>query len=122
MKDSEVLNEQALLEFNREVSIISRLSHPHILNLYGSGVIESQLRVGESRPWIALEFLEWGSLHNRIDIARAGQLVPVGSYIRFAKELSDALYYLHELVHSNCILIHRDLKPVSKYYRIKLYI
>lgn len=114
MKDADILNEKALIEFNREITIISRLSHPHIINLYGSGVIESKLRVGEDRPWIALEFLEWGSLHDRIDKAHAGQLVPAGSYIRFAKELSDALHFLHELVHPECILIHRDLKPVRK--------
>lgn len=113
MKDAVEINDVALEEFEREVAIISRLKHQNIVNIYGSGQIPSKLKQGLQRPLIALEPLNGGSLSFHIKAKRPFHSVPFteARYLRMSKEFADALYYLHELVHPDCILIHRDLKP-----------
>jgi hypothetical protein len=103
----------ALKEFEREISIISRLNHPHILNILGSGLVKSKINGTFMRPFLALEELAGKSLSYHMKLPRHFNDLPFSEirYLRIAKEFADALYYLHEKFHSECLIIHRDLKP-----------
>jgi tRNA A-37 threonylcarbamoyl transferase component Bud32/tetratricopeptide (TPR) repeat protein len=93
---AEVADGQATERFRREIALLARLQHPHILPLYDSGEWEGALFY--VMPYIAGE-----SLRGRIK--REGQL-PVDEAIRLAREVADALAYAH--AHD---VIHRDIKP-----------
>src|SRR5215471_5839664 len=82
--------------FQREIEIAARLTHPHILPLHDSGVIDGQ-------PFYVMPFIEGESLRDRITRQKA---MPISDALRFATEIAGALGYAHE--HS---LIHRDIKP-----------
>lgn len=93
-------------EFQREVTILSRLNHSHILKLYASGM-------EQQRSLIIVELLEGGTLKSHLSIRRSFFTRPFTEirYLRMAREFVDALDYLHNRFDSKCTLIHRDLKP-----------
>jgi eukaryotic-like serine/threonine-protein kinase len=93
---AEVADRQATERFRREIALLARLQHPHILPLYDSG--DSNGALFYVMPYIAGE-----SLRGRI--TREKQL-PVSEAIRLACEIADALAYAH--AHD---VIHRDIKP-----------
>jgi len=93
---AEVADRQATERFRREIALLARLQHPHILPLYDSG--ESEGALFYVMPYIAGETL-------RGRITRERQL-PVNEAIRLAREIADALAYAH--AHD---IIHRDIKP-----------
>ncbi|MEO6209099.1 MAG: serine/threonine-protein kinase [Gemmatimonadaceae bacterium] len=93
---AEVADAQATERFRREIALLARLQHPHILPLYDSGEWDGALFY--VMPYIAGE-----SLRGRIK--REGRL-PVDEAIRLAREVADALAYAH--AHD---VIHRDIKP-----------
>jgi serine/threonine protein kinase len=84
-----------LERFEREVEVISRLEHPHILPIYDYGE-------DDGVPFIAMRFLGGGSMAQLI---RRG--VPKLKDIdKPFKQVSEALDYAHQQG-----IIHRDLKP-----------
>jgi tRNA A-37 threonylcarbamoyl transferase component Bud32/tetratricopeptide (TPR) repeat protein len=93
---AEVADGQATERFRREIALLARLQHPHILPLYDSGEFEGALYY--VMPYIAGETL-------RGRIKREGKL-PIDESIRLAREVADALAYAH--AHD---VIHRDIKP-----------
>jgi tRNA A-37 threonylcarbamoyl transferase component Bud32/tetratricopeptide (TPR) repeat protein len=93
---AEVADRQATERFRREIALLARLQHPHILPLYDSG--ESDGALFYVMPYIGGE-----SLRGRI--AREKRL-PVNEAVRLACEIADALAYAH--AHE---IIHRDIKP-----------
>jgi len=82
--------------FLREIEIAARLTHPHILPLHDSGLIDDQ-------PYYVMPYIEGESLRQRI--IREQRLSVVDS-LRFAAEIAAALGYAHEQG-----LVHRDIKP-----------
>jgi DNA-binding SARP family transcriptional activator len=87
--------------FLREISIIARLHHPHILQLFDSGILE---RPGEApRPFYVMPYVRGASLRERL--THEPQL-PLGLALRLAREIADALDYAHRQG-----IIHRDIKP-----------
>ena len=82
--------------FLREIKLVARLQHPHILSVHDSG--EST-----GRFWFTMPYVEGESLRARL--ARERQL-PIDDAIRIARETADALDYAHR--HG---IIHRDIKP-----------
>ena len=82
--------------FQREIHVVARLQHPHILTVHDSGDAAGQL-------WFTMPFVEGESLRSRLD--REAQL-PVGDAVRIAREAADALDYAHR--HG---VVHRDIKP-----------
>ena len=82
--------------FLREIRLLARLQHPHILPLYDSGETQGTL-------YFVMPYVDGESLHQRL--ARDGAL-PVGEALRIARELLGALAYAH----ANDV-VHRDIKP-----------
>ncbi|MFV1988488.1 MAG: serine/threonine-protein kinase, partial [Gemmatimonadota bacterium] len=82
--------------FLREIQIGAKLSHPHVLPLYGSGQAEGFL-------YYTMPYVEGETLRERLD--REGQL-PIEESLEIARQVSGALNYAHE--HG---VVHRDIKP-----------
>ncbi len=84
------------LRFIREIRLLARLQHPHILPLHDSGHVGAQLYY--VMPYVSGETL-------RARMSRERQL-PVDAAVRIAAEVADALAYAHGQG-----VIHRDIKP-----------
>jgi len=87
--------------FLREIEILARLHHPHVLPLYDSGVMEAGGR-GQV-PYYAMPFVQGESLRERL--VRVPQL-SLEMALRIAREVGLALAYAHEQG-----VVHRDVKP-----------
>ncbi|HET9276308.1 MAG TPA: protein kinase, partial [Gemmatimonadales bacterium] len=84
--------------FRREIEVVARLQHPHILPLYDSGEWEGRL-------FYVMPVVQGESLRERI--ARQGPL-PVPMVRRITAEVGAALDYAHRQG-----VIHRDVKPAN---------
>jgi len=84
--------------FLREISIVARLQHPHILPLHDSGTADELI-------YYVMPFVAGESLADRLN--RTGPL-PVGEAIHIAREVASALDYAHRQG-----IIHRDIKPAN---------
>ncbi len=82
--------------FPREIRILARLQHPHILPLLDSGEAEGFL-------FYTMPFVDGESLRERVD--RGGAL-PVPEAVRILREVADALAAAHAAG-----VLHRDIKP-----------
>jgi eukaryotic-like serine/threonine-protein kinase len=82
--------------FLREIRLVARLQHPHILTVLDSGEAAGHL-------WFTMPYVEGESLRERL--VREKQL-PVADAIRITAEAALALDYAHR--HG---VIHRDIKP-----------
>jgi serine/threonine protein kinase len=110
LSDSSLDNAIAQKDLETEINVLSRLSHPHIVNLKGFGFLNHN---DKRRPILTLESLNGDTLAYHLAQDRPYGTPPFSKmrYIRMAKEFASALEYLHEQLHSDCVLIHRDLKP-----------
>ena len=82
--------------FTREIKVVARLQHPHILPLYDSGDIDGRL-------FFVMPYVDGESLRQRL--LRLGRL-PLEQTVRIARHIADALDYAHARG-----IVHRDLKP-----------
>ena len=87
--------------FLREIQVVARLQHPHILGLIDSGTLENQ--PGLASPYYVMPYVEGESL--RVRLKREKQL-PLADALRIGQEIALALDYAHR--HG---VIHRDIKP-----------
>jgi serine/threonine protein kinase/streptogramin lyase len=90
-------NAEMLERFKRELDIITRLEHPHILPVYDFGDYEGN-------PYIVMRYMGGGSLVARM---RSNPLTPEQTLHCF-EQIADALDYAHDRN-----IIHRDLKPAN---------
>ena len=93
---SELASEVAVDRFVREISIASRLSHPQILPLFDSGVVDGA-------PFYVMPLVRGETLRQRLDRER---MLQVAESTAIAAEVADALAHAH--AHG---VIHRDIKP-----------
>ncbi len=94
------LDEQALERFDRERRAMGALSwHPHIVVVHDSG------RTAEGEPYLAMEYLEGGSLAD--DLSARGALA-WDEAVALIIEVAGALQVAHDAG-----LLHRDLKPAN---------
>ena len=85
------------LRFRLEAELAARVQHPNIVQIYEIGSYEG-------RPFLALEWVEGGSLANRLD----GQPWPPGEAASLLETLARAIHVAH------CEgVVHRDLKPAN---------
>ena len=91
-------DEKLLKRFEREIAILKRLRHEHIVRYYGGGKYRNQ-------RYYAMEVVNGGSIDEIIE--KRGQL-PWEEAVDYAIQLCHALEYAH----ANQI-IHRDLKPAN---------
>ena len=82
--------------FLREISIVARLQHPHILPLFDSGEADGFL-------YYVMPFVEGESLRGRL--VRETEL-PIQTVVRILRDVADALAYAHGQG-----VVHRDIKP-----------
>ena len=82
--------------FRREIQLIARLQHPHVVSILSAGAAGGSLYY--MMPFVTGETL-------RARIAREGPL-PVQAVVRVLLEVLDALEFAHE--HG---VVHRDIKP-----------
>jgi serine/threonine-protein kinase len=87
--------------FLREIAIVARLHHPHILPLYDSGELEPPHPA--AGLFYTMPYGEGESLRQRLE--RDGPL-PVGEALRIGCEVAEALGYAHTRG-----VIHRDIRP-----------
>jgi hypothetical protein len=93
--------------FRQEAKLLAGLAHPYVMRVLGHGE-------AGGLHYIALEYLEGGTLRQKLEQARdAGQrgLASV-EVVRLARELLDALVTLHE-----ASVVHRDIKPANVLFR-----
>jgi len=82
--------------FLREIKLVARLNHPHILPLFDSDAADGFL-------YYVMPYVEGESLRERLD---RQQLLPIEESIRHARAIASALDYAHR--HN---IVHRDIKP-----------
>jgi tetratricopeptide (TPR) repeat protein len=86
--------------FLREIELVARLQHPHILPVFDSGAVNDN---GISVPYFVMPYVEGETLRQRLQ--REGRL-PIETAVTLASEVADALAYAH--AHG---VVHRDIKP-----------
>lgn len=84
--------------FEREIAILKKLQHPHIVKYYGGGKIGSQ-------RFYAMEFVAGGSLE---DLLLKKGKIPWEDALNYANQVALALEHAH-----TAGVIHRDLKPAN---------
>jgi len=82
--------------FLREIKVVARLNHPHILPLFDSGEVEGFL-------YYVMPYVEGESLRDRLE--RESRL-PIDEAIRHTLSIASALDYAHRQD-----VVHRDVKP-----------
>ncbi len=88
--------------FRREAKLIAALRHPHIVQLYDYDIVEDQ-------PFMIMEYLEGGTLRERLDALRArGEVMPLVEVARLITAVAEALDYAHTQG-----AVHRDIKPAN---------
>ena len=85
------------LRFRLEAELAARVQHPNIVQVYEVGSYEG-------RPFLALEWVEGGSLANRLD----AKPWPPGEAASLIETLARAIH----VAHSEGV-VHRDLKPAN---------
>mmetsp|Transcript_30049 Transcript_30049/g.28719 ORF Transcript_30049/g.28719 Transcript_30049/m.28719 type:complete len:718 (+) Transcript_30049:221-2374(+) len=122
LQAKKVHDPMARKEFEVEKEILSKINHPHIIEILGAGMVP--------RPFIILERLTDISQLLDLDPSRKPSLfrrqaVTYSELLEMARGLTDALNYLHSELHPDAMIIHRDLKPdnlgLSEKGMIKLY-
>lgn len=94
VSDSESLQRR----FEREISILKKLQHPHIIRYYGGGKIGSQ-------RFYAMELVEGGSIE---DYLKKKIRLPWEEALDITIQVAKALEHAHDAG-----VIHRDLKPAN---------
>lgn len=89
-------------QYQQELEILSKISHPHLLILLG---------VCPDRGCLVYEFMENGSLEERLFRKHDTPPIPWFDRYRIAWEVASALAFLHNSKPNP--VIHRDLKPAN---------
>ena len=89
------VRDEELARFRGEAEAVARLHHAHIVQIY---------EIGEhaGRPYLALEYVDGGSLDRRLD----GTPQPARQAAQLVETLAQAMHHAHQAG-----IIHRDLKP-----------
>ncbi|QDU58908.1 serine/threonine protein kinase [Aeoliella mucimassa] len=94
-------DENIVNRFEREIMIMERLNHPHIVKHYGGGIMDGQ-------HFYAMQLLDHGSLKDRLQ--EQGPL-PWPQVAVYTIQIASALQHAH-----NHGIVHRDLKPSNLFF------
>ncbi|PKA63651.1 U-box domain-containing protein 34 [Apostasia shenzhenica] len=89
-------------EFLREVEVLSKLNHPHMVTLLGAC---------PERGCLVYEYMENGSLEDQLFNRKNSQTLPWFIRFRIIFEVASGLAYLHD--NKPDPIVHRDLKPAN---------
>jgi len=109
IKEDRITSAVAVAEFDIEERVLSRLRHPHIVRLLGSGT--------QPRKFLVLEYLSGGTLSHSLGVRsdkvkqRWLKKFTFLETLKLANGMAQALNYLHNEWSSSVHIIHRDLKP-----------
>jgi hypothetical protein len=94
--------------FQREIQSLTRLSHPHIVQVYDAGE-------HEGLPFAVLQYLPHGTLEQQRPRDHAGQIcpLPIEHLAGWLPDIADALDYVHS---QGCV--HRDVKPANILFQL----
>ncbi|KAF3500825.1 hypothetical protein F2Q69_00039975 [Brassica cretica] len=87
-------------QFDQELEILSKIRHPHLVLLLGAC---------PERGCLIYEYMENGSLDDRLMLVNDTPPIPWFERFRIALEVASALVFLHKCKPRP--IIHRDLKP-----------
>ncbi len=93
----ELAGDVAQQRFKREIAVLVKLQHPHIVPIIGMGSTPDLM-------WYVMPFVEGESLEARL----AQGPPPIAEGIRILHEVADALAHAHSVG-----VVHRDLKPAN---------
>ena len=93
----ELAGEVALKRFKREIAVLVKLQHPHIVPIIGMGATDEMM-------WYVMPYIAGASLEERL---RQGPL-PLDAGLETLHEIADALAHAHGIG-----VVHRDLKPAN---------
>ena len=89
----------------REVDVLKNLSHPHIPQVY-------DFFVENDTVYTVMDYIEGESLDRPL---KRGEKYPQAQVVKWARQLLDALCYLHNPVHGTPPrgFVHSDIKPAN---------
>ncbi|KZV24893.1 U-box domain-containing protein 52-like [Dorcoceras hygrometricum] len=93
---------QGQKQFQREVEVLSQMRHPHMVILLGAC---------PEHGCLVYEYMENGSLEDRLNCRNGTPPLSWRTRIRIATEIATALNFLHQMRPEP--LVHRDLKPAN---------
>ena len=93
-----VFSETALARFEREARTQSKLDHPNIVSVYGSGTTERGI------PFLVMPFVEGISLKSLID----AESMKIPEAVEYVRQAATGLHAAHQMG-----LVHRDVKPLN---------
>jgi serine/threonine protein kinase len=94
---ADTAGEEQRRRFHQEARAVAQLQHPNIIQIH-------QVGEHDGHPYLALEFVDGGSLEKRLD----GTPWPAHTAAEFVETLARAIEHCHR--HN---IIHRDLKPAN---------
>ncbi|XP_042399136.1 U-box domain-containing protein 35-like [Zingiber officinale] len=89
-------------QFKQELKVLPRVRHPHVILLLGAC---------PDKGCLVYEYMENGSLEDRLQCKNSSIPIPWFSRFRIAWEVASALVFLHNSKPEP--IIHRDLKPAN---------
>ncbi len=87
----------ALERFIQEYEVISKISHPNVVQIYGHGI-------ADDHAYIAMEYFAKGNLKQRM----GGRPMSEEDAVEITLQVARALFKIHEVG-----VLHRDLKPAN---------
>jgi eukaryotic-like serine/threonine-protein kinase len=90
---------EALARFRREVKVMSKLGHPHVVQLLDFGTTDAR------QPYLVTEYLEGEDLQRRLDRV---ERLPLLTTLSIVRQVTSALAAIHAKA-----IVHRDLKPAN---------
>jgi serine/threonine-protein kinase len=97
IRSGDLAGPEELSRFQSEAKAIARLKHPNIVHIY-------EVEANEGRPYFSLEYVEGGSLAQKIK----GIPQPPRAAAEMVETLARAVHAAHQRR-----IIHRDLKPTN---------
>src|ERR1700722_1729324 len=96
-----IQEQKAVDDFNREASVLARLSHPSIPQLI-------DYFAERGRHYLVMEFVAGGDLQAHLDKLGLGGHFPEATVLGWARQILDVLQFLHT---QKPPIVYRDLKP-----------